>query len=143
MSEEGSERISLRITASQLHALQTLAAKEHISMSQLLRRYIDKGMKIDGYQDQTGFIREQIREELDAQFKPRMERMLRMGYQATLYSMVSSQLCAEAIESLVPMSKQTDAKLAIERATKQALQLCARMNPDKHEPLDRFWDDSG
>lgn len=98
--------LNLRIPRKQHKALQQIALQENISVSQLVRKYIEKGMELDGYQTQMDLIRSQIREEIASQLQPRMERMIQISYKGSLYSIETAYLCAKALEGLVPPSNK-------------------------------------
>ena len=115
--------LNLRLKKDQHKTLQTLAAKEHISVSQLVRRYIDKGMELDGYQSQMETIRSAIREELASQLKPRLERVVKINYKGSLYAVQTAYLCAMALEGLVPPSKMKLFGDAMDDSLKAALSI--------------------
>ena len=56
-------RMSFAISEKMKSELDTIAAKRHIPVSELIRDYIDKGMNIDKTASDIDFIRKQIREE--------------------------------------------------------------------------------
>lgn len=121
MAKETAKRITFRLETETLDTLQVLAAKEHISVSQLVRRYIAKGMELDGYQSQMDTIRAAIREELAAQLKPRLERVVKISYKGSLYAVQTAYLCAMALEGLVPPSKMNLFDSSMDKSLKAAL----------------------
>jgi hypothetical protein len=76
--------------------LETIAAKRHISVSELIRDYIDKGMNIDKTASDIDFIRKQIREELDIMLKPQINRLakllMRIGMMTISFCYFNSKL---------------------------------------------------
>ena len=116
-------KFSFRMTEKQANALQKTASQEGISTSQLIRRYVDKGLEMDGYAEQVNFIREQLREEIMLVMRPRLERMLKMNFQNSLYALITAQLCGQALEGLVPPAKQIMLEEAMEKATKVSLSI--------------------
>ena len=89
-------RMSFAVSAEMKGALDTLAAKRHITVSELIRDYIDKGMNIDKTAQDIDFIRKQIREELDIMLKPQINRMakllMRIGMMTVSFCYFTSKL---------------------------------------------------
>lgn len=142
MAKENTTRHTFRIETEKLNTLHVLAAKEHIPVSQLVRRYIDKGMEIDGHLTQMDTIRMAVREEVAAQLKPRLERAVQINYKGSLYAIQTAYLCALALEGLVPMSKQMNFREAIERATKAAVSVMDNQGIRRDEGfLEDLWTD--
>ena len=123
MAYDNVGHLNLRLKKEQYKTLQVLAAKEHISVSRLVRRYIDKGLELDGYQSQMEYIREQIREEIASQLKPRLERVVKINYKGSLYAVQTAYLCAMALEGLVPPSKMKLFDDAMDQSLKAALRI--------------------
>ena len=76
--------------------LETIAAKRHIPVSELIRDYIDKGMNIDKTASDIDFIRKQLREELDIMIKPQINRLaklhMRVGMMTVSFCYFASRL---------------------------------------------------
>lgn len=65
MSEKSVKR-SINFTPDTLKTLDKLAAKSHTTTSGLVRRYVEKGLSVEGYQENIDFIAGIIRQELMA-----------------------------------------------------------------------------
>lgn len=61
---EKSVKRSINFPAEMLKTLDRLAAKEHTTTSELVRRFVEKGLAVDGYKDDVDFIAGIIRQEL-------------------------------------------------------------------------------
>lgn len=70
--------IRVRASAELKKQLKIQAIKENISVSELIRRYIDKGMCIDGYKTQLDMISEITEQSVKNAFAPQVERIIKM-----------------------------------------------------------------
>ena len=61
---EKSIKRSINFPAKMLKTLDKLAAKEHTTTSELVRRFVEKGLSTDGYREEVDFIAGIIRQEL-------------------------------------------------------------------------------
>ena len=50
------ERISLHLPTDTIESLKILAAKNHTDMSKEIRRFIDKGLSVESYEDNIDLI---------------------------------------------------------------------------------------
>ena len=71
-------RMSFAVSEKMKAELDVIAAKRHITVSELIRDYIDKGMNVDKTASDIDFIRKQIREELDIMLKPQINRLAKL-----------------------------------------------------------------
>ena len=71
-------RLTIRLPKDDFDALNKLAASKHISVSELMRNFINKGLAIDGHKEGIDFIRRHIREEINNAIVPRMERLIKL-----------------------------------------------------------------
>lgn len=65
MSQTTQKR-SINFPTETLKALDKLAAKEHTTTSELVRRFVEEGMNVSGYEEHVDFISRIIRQELMA-----------------------------------------------------------------------------
>ena len=72
------ERTSFGLTNEMKLELETISAKHRISVSELIRKYIDRGMHIEKNKDDIDFIRKQIREELNSVMSGYMNRIIKL-----------------------------------------------------------------
>lgn len=59
-------------------ALTRYAKRNHISGSEAIRRFVEKGLNMDSYTSEQEVIRTYIKSELAADIKPYMERIIKM-----------------------------------------------------------------
>lgn len=57
-------QITVKVTKEKADILKTLSTKRHISMSELVRRFIDKGLNVESYKEDIDFLSNIIRTEL-------------------------------------------------------------------------------
>ena len=89
-------RMSFAVSERMKGELDVIAAKRHITVSELIRDYIDKGMDVDKAAQDIDFIRKQIREELDLIIKPQVNRLakllMRIGMMTISFCYFNSKL---------------------------------------------------
>ena len=69
---------SVSFTPETLKQLDTMATKQGIPTSQLIRQLVDKGMTIEKSKEDIDFIRKQLRDELEIAFEKRMSRIIKL-----------------------------------------------------------------
>jgi len=68
----------IRIPDDTFARLEKIAAKNHTTISEVIRQYIDKGLEIDGYTQDVDFIAGIVRQEVKAQLAPQIERLVKI-----------------------------------------------------------------
>lgn len=58
--------------------LEVKATAEHITMSDLVRRYIDKGLNLEGYKSEIDFLSEIMQTVLSGVLEPQIERIIKL-----------------------------------------------------------------
>ena len=78
------QRRSVAFPTKQLEQLEKLAAKQNTTTSELIRKFIDKGLAVESYQDNIDFISKIVRQEVKAEISLQVERfvkiMMKVGY---------------------------------------------------------------
>jgi predicted DNA-binding protein len=69
---------SVDLSPETYEALQRLAAVESVTVSELIRKYIEQGMNVDKVKHDMDFIRRQFREEIKIQMKAQIERLIKL-----------------------------------------------------------------
>jgi hypothetical protein len=87
--------------------LETIAAKRHISTSELIRDYIDKGMNTDKTASDIDFIRKQIREELDILIKPQTNRLAKLLMRIGMMTISFCYFNSKLVHMFVPIRDRT------------------------------------
>ena len=113
-------RMSFALTQTLKTDLDTIAAKQHMTTSELIRGYIDKGMNVDKTTTDISFIRTQIREELSALLMPQINRLIKIVIKTGLMSVGSFYLLCDVLAEFVPMTRRQPLEQSIETAKKKA-----------------------
>ena len=106
--KEKAVQLTVKVTPQQQKDLQKLAASQHITLAQLLRNFIDKGIAVDGYGEGIDFIRRHIREEIMNCLTPRMERLIKLQVKSGIVSAAGYFLNAEMLAEFIPPSRQRE-----------------------------------
>lgn len=97
---EESIRLTIRLPAELKTQLELKAAKEHLTVSDLVRRYIDKGLNVEGYKSEIDYLSEIMKTVLSGVIEPQIERLVKLiiklgkitggGYYLQLANLLSS-----------------------------------------------------
>lgn len=69
---------SIRFEADTIKEVQKLAAMRNVSVSDIVREYVKKGLTIDSYKEETELIAEIVRQELKDILEPQINRIVKM-----------------------------------------------------------------
>jgi len=100
-------RMSFALSEKMKTELDTIAAKQHINTSELIRKYIDQGMNVDKTASDIDFIRKQIREELDIMLKPQFNRMAKMLMRIGMMTIPFCFFTSKIVHLFVPLHERT------------------------------------
>jgi hypothetical protein len=106
--QESTVQITVKVKEPLYKDLQKLARKAGMSLAELVRGYIDKGMGLDAAKADIDFVRQNIREEIAAQLKPAVERMVKLTVKSGIVSAAGYFLCASALSEFIPPSRQRE-----------------------------------
>jgi hypothetical protein len=95
-------RVSFALTEKTKAGLDMIAAKRRMSVSRLIRDYIDKGMNVDKTAQDIDFIRCQIREEMEAILKPQINRLAKMLMRIGMMDIAMCYFTSKIIYHFVP-----------------------------------------
>jgi predicted DNA-binding ribbon-helix-helix protein len=76
--EDDDHKQSIRFEKKDMIELQKIASLRNISVSEVVREYVKKGLVITSYKEDTDFIREVVREELRDVLEPQINRIVKM-----------------------------------------------------------------
>lgn len=85
-------------------ALQKLSAKKHLSMSELIRKLIQKSLDSELADEQVDFVRSQIAAELRENIKPQFDRIAKLEAKIGYQSIATFHLLAYLIENIFPQN---------------------------------------
>ena len=119
--KEKAVQLTVKVTPQQQKDLQKLAALQHISLAQLLRNFIDKGLTVDGHKDGIDFIRRHIRDEINNSINPRMERLIKLQVKGGIVSAAAYFLNAEMLAEFISPSRQRELQDVLLESKKQGV----------------------
>ncbi|MDR1321175.1 MAG: ribbon-helix-helix protein, CopG family [Gracilibacteraceae bacterium] len=99
--------VSFAVSEKMKVELDTIAAKRHIPVSELIRDYIDKGMNIDKTVSDIDFIRRQIREELGVMLKPQINRLAKLLMRIGIMSISLCYFNSKLVHIFAPVRDRT------------------------------------
>ena len=97
-------RMSFAITEQRKGELEVLAAKQHITVSEFIRKCIDRQMNIDKTASDMDFIRTQIREELDIALKPQINRLAKLLMRIGMMTVSFCYFTSKIVHLFVPFT---------------------------------------
>ena len=95
--------MSFAISEKMKAKLDVVAAKQHITTSELIRGYIDKGMNVDKTASDIDFIRKQIREELEIMIKPQVNRLAKLHMRVGMMTVTFCYFASKLFHLYVPL----------------------------------------
>ena len=99
--------MSFAVSEKMKSELDVIAAKRHITSSELIREYIDKGMNVDKTASDIDFIRKQIREELEIMIKPQINRLAKLLMRIGMMTVSFCYFTSKIVHLFVPLSERT------------------------------------
>lgn len=75
---DDTQRYTVRVPADMARRLEQKATAEHITVSDLVRRYIDKGLNLEGYKSEIDFLSEIMQTVLSGVIEPQIERLVKL-----------------------------------------------------------------
>ncbi|ACL77451.1 hypothetical protein [Ruminiclostridium cellulolyticum] len=69
---------SIRFKAKSIEDMKKLAAVRSVSVSDIVREFVEKGLAVDGYKNDIDFITEIIHKELKEVLEPQINRIVKM-----------------------------------------------------------------
>ena len=70
--------MGLRIPKAMKENIEKQARKKHITTSEMVREFIEKGLEINGYTQDVDFIAGILRQEIKAQMTPQVDRLVKI-----------------------------------------------------------------
>ena len=78
ISNSDEHKRSVKFKAKSIEEMQKIAAFRNVTVSDIVREYVDKGLTVDSYKEDTDFITEIIRQELKDILEPQINRIVKM-----------------------------------------------------------------
>ena len=112
--------MSFAISEKMKAEIDVIAAKLHITTSELIRDYIDKGMNVDKTASDIDFIRKQIREELEIMLKPQINRLAKLLMRIGMMTVSFCYFTSKIVHLFVPLNERTSYEEMIAQAKHDA-----------------------
>lgn len=77
-SNSDEHKRSVRFKAKSIEEMEKLAAIRGVSVSDIVREYVEKGLTVDGYKNDMDFITEIIHRELKEVLEPQVNRIVKL-----------------------------------------------------------------
>lgn len=116
-----SPRIPVSFDKMTMDNLKKIAEKRNISISALIREYVEQGMQAQVGADNIDLITKIIREQLQIILNPAVERICSLSAKTGVMAASSTFLTAETINKFVPESQQEEVKIVYEAARKKGI----------------------
>lgn len=103
-------QITVKIAPSTYKSLQKLAAKNNQNMSDVVRKFIDKGLTVQGYSDDINFISGILRQVVNAEIGRQASRLEKMMFKMGIISASNYFLAVRMLSDVISPSIQEDFK---------------------------------
>jgi len=115
-------QITVKVTPSTYQSLQKLAAKNTQNMSDVVRKFIDKGLTVQGYKDDIDLITGLIRQTVHAEMGMTANRLEKMMFKMGIISASNYFLAVRMLSDVISPSMQEDFKDINTRARELGLE---------------------
>jgi len=129
-------QMTVKVAPSTYKSLQKLAAKRNQNMSAVVRKFIDKGMEIQGYKNDLDFITGIIRQEIKAEVGAQVHRLASMMFKIGAISSSNYFLAVRMLADVINPSMQEDFK----DINSKARQLGEEFMSMKYSEYKSFWE---
>lgn len=118
---ENRKKVHIAFDIETYTTLSEIAAKKHMTVTELCRTYIYEGISGKICEDNLNIITKVIREQLQVQLKPSVERLAALNVKTGIMAASSTYLTAETLASFVPTEKRKAFDESYEKARKKAI----------------------
>lgn len=129
-SSKNRERITVTLDHDTYNQLKNIADKNHISIAEAMRRYIEAGLNGNLTESNINYISTIIREQLRIVMQPSVERLAALSAKTCIQASTAAYLTAETIARFVPEELQEDVKSVYEDARKKGVHYMKNKIPD-------------
>jgi len=126
---------SIYVTKKVCADLDRLADREHISRTELIRKFIDKGLSVESYQENIDFLSGIIRQEVKAETGKQANRLAAMLFKVGAIASSNYFLAARTLSDMISPSMQEDFKDIHSNARKLGIDYMKRSGVDVVEFL--------
>ncbi len=137
MEKEKTVQITVKVKKTTYDTLKMLSTKQHVTVADIVRRFIDKGITIDAYKDDLDLIAQVVRQEVKAQMAPQIERLVKILMKI---GKISAGLYYTTIKTLMRMVGASKAQTFKELAT-ESRKLGIKYMKYKDNEIDQYLED--
>ena len=120
-SNKDRERVTVTLDRVTHNQLKNIADKNHISISEVMRRYVEAGLNGNLAEENINYISTIIREQLRIVMQPSIERLAALSAKTCIHASAAAYLTAETIARFVPVELQEDVASVYEDARKKGV----------------------
>lgn len=136
-NKEKTIQITVKVKKITYESLKMLAAHQHVAVSDVVRRFIDKGITVDAYKEDLDIITQVVRQEIKAQMTPQVDRLVKILIKI---GKISAGLYYTTIKTLMRMVGSTKVETFKELATESRKLGIKYMKYKDHE-IDKYLED--
>lgn len=126
------ERITVTLDEKMYAQLKNIADKNHISLSEAVRRYVQTGLNGSLSEANIDYICKIVREQLRVVMQPSIERLASLSAKTCIQASAAAYLTAETIARFVPEELQEDVQLVYEEARKKGVRYTKTKNVEEN-----------
>ncbi len=134
-NREAADVVSFRLEGERKNIIEKVASAEKKNKSEIIRRYIDMGIKNDGYRRNDELLRELIRDVVQEVMKPHVERLASISAKAANIDAASFFLLVYVGRLVLPPSERRLVDEAAENARRLGIEF---LKLKKDRDLDDF-----
>ena len=120
-ADKDRERVTITLDKTTYTQLKNIADKNHISISEAVRRYLDAGLNGSLAASNINYISNIIREQLRIVMQPSIERLAALSAKTCIQASTAAYLTAETIARFVPVELQEEVQEVYEDARKKGV----------------------
>jgi hypothetical protein len=102
--QEKTVQITVKVNQSDYESLQKLAAKVRKPMAEIVRGFIKNGMDVTRSKEDIGFIRRQLREELELMLKPQFNRLAKLHMRVGMMTISFCYFVSRLVHYFAPLT---------------------------------------
>ena len=122
-------KVSFKMHSDKYDIIEKIAEKNGESISETIRKLIDKSLEERVLEENTDLIAKIVRQQLEIVIKPHIERLAAISAKAGHMSATAAFLNVQAFMDLVPSERKKDVRVLYEKARKKAVEYM-RMKTD-------------
>lgn len=130
-ADKDRERITITLDKATYTQIKNIADKNHTSISEAVRRYLDAGLNGSLSESNIDYISNIIREQLRIVMQPSIERLAALSAKTCIQASTAAYLTAETIARFVPVELQEDVQQVYEDARKKGVRYTKIKNFDE------------